>query len=179
MLLRSESRTPVASKLAPTIETTPVLASSHINLGYHFPMTPSTERTDSELFLNRELSQLEFNFRVLAQAEDTSLPLLERLRYLCISCTNLDEFFEIRAATVRTALEYGAPLLPDRMAPTVALERIHAQAGELVSAQYRFWNDTMRPELTKAGIRVLTRDQWSTKQKRWLQKYFENEVSPV
>src|SRR5207342_428758 len=85
--------------------------------------------TDGELFLNRELSQLEFNFRVMAQAEDISLPLLERLRYLCISCTNLDEFFEIRAATVRTALEYGAPLLPDRMAPAAALESIHKQAG--------------------------------------------------
>ena len=142
-------------------------------------MTPSTELTDSELFLNRELSQLEFNFRVLSQAEDTTLPLLERLKYLCISCTNLDEFFEIRAATVRTALEYGAPLLPDRMPPAVALERIHEQAGQLVNAQYRFWNETMRPELTKAGIRVLTRDQWSSKQKRWLQKYFDNEVSPV
>jgi polyphosphate kinase len=148
-------------------------------VGYHLPMTPIAELTDSELFLNRELSQLEFNFRVLAQAEDTSLPLLERLKYLCISCTNLDEFFEIRAATVRTALEYGAPLLPDRMSPSVALERIHEQAGRLVSDQYRFWNDTLRPALTEAGIRVLTRDQWSAKQKRWLQKYFENEVSPV
>src|SRR4249920_4219036 len=101
-------------------------------------MTLTTDLSDRDLFLNRELSQLAFNFRVLAQAEDTSLPLLERLRYLCISCTNLDEFFEIRAATVRTALEYGAPLLPDRMAPTEALERIHKQAGELVAAQYRF-----------------------------------------
>ena len=142
-------------------------------------MTASTELTDAELFLNRELSQLEFNFRVLAQAEDTSMPLLERLKYLCISCTNLDEFFEIRAATVRTALEYGAPLLPDRMAPSVALERIHKKAGELVEAQYRYWSETMRPALTAAGIRVLTRDQWTVKQKRWLQKYFENEVSPV
>jgi len=142
-------------------------------------MTASTELTDAELFLNRELSQLEFNFRVLAQAEDTSMPLLERLKYLCISCTNLDEFFEIRAATVRTALEYGAPLLPDRMAPSVALERIHKKAGELVEAQYRYWSETMRPALTAAGIRVLTRDQWTVKQERWLQKYFENEVSPV
>jgi polyphosphate kinase len=153
--------------------------SAAATVSYDLAMTASAEATDSELFLNRELSQLEFNFRVLAQAEDSSLPLLERLKYLCISCTNLDEFFEIRAATVRTALEFGAPLLPDRMAPSVALERIHAQAGALVAAQYRFWNDTMRPALKEAGIRVLTKDQWSGKQKRWLQKYFENEVSPV
>ena len=67
---------------------------------------------DPALYLNRELSQLDFNFRVLAQALDTSVPLLERLKYLCISCTNLDEFFEIRAATVRHAQDFGAPVAP-------------------------------------------------------------------
>jgi len=134
---------------------------------------------DSELFLNRELSQLEFNFRVLAQAEDESVPLLERLRYLCISCTNLDEFFEIRVATVRTALEFGAPLLPDHMDPATAFERIHAVAGKLVEAQYRLWNEKLRPALDAAGIRVLPRDAWNAKQTRWLRQYFENEVMPV
>ena len=65
-------------------------------------MSDIKDYSDSDLFLNRELSQLEFNFRVLAQARDPMIPLLERLKYLCISCTNLDEFFEIRAATVKT-----------------------------------------------------------------------------
>jgi polyphosphate kinase len=78
------------------------------------PVLAPIEPGDSELFLNRELSQLEFNFRVMAQAEDIGLPLLERLRYLCISCTNLDEFFEIRAATVRTAMQFGAPTASTR-----------------------------------------------------------------
>lgn len=142
-------------------------------------MTPITELHDSELFLNRELSQLEFNFRVLAQAEDESLPLLERLRYLCISCTNLDEFFEIRAAAVRAAMEFSAPLLPDRMDPAAALEQIHCQASKLVEAQYQFWNKRLQPALDKAGIRVLTPDAWNAQQKRWLQKYFDNEVLPV
>lgn len=142
-------------------------------------MIDIAETPDNELFLNRELSQLEFNFRVLEQARDESIPLLERLRYLCISCTNLDEFFEIRAATVRTALEFGAPLLPDRMDPAIALETIHRCAGKLVEEQYRFWNHTLRPALDKAGIRVLTQEAWSAKQKRWLRKYFENEVLPV
>ncbi len=142
-------------------------------------MTATTELTESELFLNRELSQLEFNFRVLAQAEDTSIPLLERLRYLCISCTNLDEFFEIRAATVRTALKFGAPLLPDRMDPAVALERIHTQAIKLVDEQYRFWNESLRPALKDAGVRILTRESWNAKQRRWLQKYFNDEILPV
>ena len=142
-------------------------------------MTDLAQLSDSELFLNRELSQLEFNFRVLAQAEDPAIPLLERLKYLCISCTNLDEFFEIRAATVRTALQFGAPLLPDRMNPATALERIHKQAGELVEEQYRFWNQTLRPSLTEAGIRVMQRDAWNAKQKRWLHEYFQNEILPV
>jgi polyphosphate kinase len=142
-------------------------------------MTETNALPDSELFLNRELSQLEFNFRVLAQAQDPSIPLLERLKYLCISCTNLDEFFEIRAATVRTALEFGAPLLPDHMPPAKALERIHDVAANLVDAQYRFWNETLRPALTEAGIRVLARESWNARQKRWLQKYFEDEILPV
>ena len=134
---------------------------------------------EKELFLNRELSQLEFNARVLAQAEDPSIPLLERLKYLCISCTNLDEFFEIRVATVRTALEFGAPLVPDHMPPAQALQRIHDVAGQLVDAQYKCWNEILRPALNTAGIRVLTRESWNAKQKRWLKKLFENEILPV
>jgi hypothetical protein len=91
-------------------------------------MSDINDYSDSDLFLNRELSQLEFNFRVLAQAQDPVIPLLERLKYLCISCTNLDEFFEIRAATVKTALQYKAPLLPDNMDPPLALDKI-SQTG--------------------------------------------------
>lgn len=72
---------------------------------------------DPALYINRELSQLDFNFRVLAQALDEQVPLLERLRFLCISCTNLDEFFEIRAATVRHAQEFGLPPAPDGSEP--------------------------------------------------------------
>ena len=142
-------------------------------------MTKLSETADGDLFLNRELSQLAFNFRVLKQAEDTSIPLLERLRYLCIACTNLDEFFEVRVATVLTALEFGAPLLPDRMDPAQALEQLHAVAGNMVKEQYRLWNDSLRPALNDAGIRVLTRESWNEKQKRWLQDYFNEEVLPV
>ncbi|HLU13719.1 MAG TPA: polyphosphate kinase 1 [Arenimonas sp.] len=132
-----------------------------------------------ELYLNRELSQLEFNFRVLAQAQDPSVPLLERLRYLCISCTNLDEFFEIRAATIRTALQFGAPTPPDGIPPARALELIHEKAGKLVEAQYRHWNESLRPELNRAGIRILSRESWNARQKRWLHAYFRDELLPV
>ena len=142
-------------------------------------MKASATANDADLFLNRELSQLEFNFRVLAQAADPTMPLLERLRYLCIACTNLDEFFEVRVATVLTALEFGAPLLPDRMDPRLALQRLHAVAGRMVEEQYRLWNEELRPALIQSGIRVLTRDSWNAKQRRWLQKYFQDEVMPV
>jgi len=79
---------------------------------------------DASLYANRELSQLDFNFRVLAQAQDPSVPLLERLRFLCISCTNLDEFFEIRGGSVRHAMEFGGPLAADGLAPATLLNRI-------------------------------------------------------
>ncbi len=142
-------------------------------------MTDSTPLPAPELFLNRELSQLEFNFRVLAQARDEGIPLLERLKYLCISCTNLDEFFEIRAATVKTAMQYKAPLLPDNMDPQLALEKIYALSNRLVQEQYALWNDVLRPELAQAGVRISKQDTWSPAQKRWLHNYFRNELLPV
>ncbi|MBP7370193.1 MAG: polyphosphate kinase 1 [Arenimonas sp.] len=135
--------------------------------------------SDAELFLNRELSQLEFNFRVLAQAQDERIPLLERLKYLCISCTNLDEFFEIRAATVKTALQYKAPLLPDNMDPQEALDQIYKLANRLVHDQYTLWNDVLRPQLSVAGVRIINPQAWNAAQKRWLHDYFKNNVLPV
>jgi len=134
---------------------------------------------DPALYLNRELSQLDFNFRVLAQAQDASVPLLERLRFLCISCTNLDEFFEIRAATVRHALDFGLPPSADGLSPSTVLNRIHDRAAELVEAQYHCWNKILRPALGEAGVRVFGRDSWSARQKRWLRAYFRDEIMPV
>ncbi len=140
---------------------------------------PDDPLRDPSLYFNRELSQLDFNFRVLAQAQDPRVPLLERLRFLCISCTNLDEFFEIRAATVRHAQDFNIPVAADGMSPATVLKRIHDRAAELVDAQYRCWNEVLRPSLNEAGVRVLSRDQWSAKQTRWLRAYFRNEVMPV
>ena len=142
-------------------------------------MSDIKDFSDSDLFLNRELSQLEFNFRVLAQAQDPAIPLLERLKYLCISCTNLDEFFEIRAATVKTALQYKAPLLPDNMDPQLALDKIYLLSNRLVKAQYALWNDVLRPELAAAGVRILDRANWNATQRRWLHHYFKTEVLPI
>jgi polyphosphate kinase len=140
---------------------------------------PNDPLRDPALYLNRELSQLDFNFRVLAQAQDPSVPLLERLRYLCISCTNLDEFFEIRAATVRHAQDLDMPLGPDGLPPATVLRRIHARAAELVAAQYACWNEVLRPALGDAGIRVLARGRWTPRERRWLRAYFREEILPV
>ncbi|MEN4904042.1 polyphosphate kinase 1 [Luteimonas sp. TWI662] len=143
------------------------------------PPTAGDPLLDPALYLNRELSQLDFNFRVLAQALDESVPLLERVKYLCISCTNLDEFFEIRAATVRHAQDFGMPLPPDGLPPATVLKRIHERAAALVEAQYACWNQILRPALGTAGVRILGRDTWTARQKRWLRAYFREEVMPV
>ena len=134
---------------------------------------------DPALYCSRELAQLDFNFRVLAQAQDPAVPLLERLRFLCISCTNLDEFFEIRAATVRHAQDFEMPPGPDGLAPATVLRRIHERAAELVAAQYDCWNQVLRPALSEAGVRVLARDHWNDAQSEWLRQYFLDEILPV
>jgi len=94
---------------------------------------------DTGLYLNRELAQLEFNFRVLAQAQDASMPLLERLRFLCISNSNLDEFFEVQVAILRHHVELAdAKAGADGISPSELLTRIRARVLELVRAQYAF-----------------------------------------
>ncbi|HEY4582296.1 MAG TPA: polyphosphate kinase 1 [Lysobacter sp.] len=146
-------------------------------------MNPVTDPDDllrePSLYFNRELSQLDFNFRVLAQAQDASVPLLERLRYLCISCTNLDEFFEIRAGTLQHAQQLGLAAGPDGLVPAATLARIHERSAELVQGQYECWNDVLRPALSDAGVRVLHRDVWTDAQTGWLRGYFLDEILPV
>ena len=135
---------------------------------------------DPGLYLNRELAQLEFNFRVLAQAQDAQMPLLERMRYLCISISNLDEFFEVQVAILRHHVTFGdARAGPDGLPPSELLSRIRTRVLELVAAQYLFWNEVLLPELEREGIRFIARDKWTRKQERWLQGYFQNEVLPV
>jgi polyphosphate kinase len=135
---------------------------------------------DPGLYLNRELAQLEFNFRVLAQAQDAQMPLLERMRYLCISISNLDEFFEVQVAILRHHVAFGDAIAgPDGLPPSELLSRIRTRVLELVAAQYSFWNEVLLPELEREGIRFIARDKWNRKQERWLQGYFQNEVLPV
>jgi len=135
---------------------------------------------DPSLYLNRELSLLEFNARVLEQARDAGQPLLERLRFLTISSTNLDEFFEIRAAGVKEQIAYGVSRADaDGLSPQAALKRISERAHQLVEEQYRFLNEVLLPEMEAEGIRILRRTELNKAQRTWVEKYFKREVYPV
>ena len=134
----------------------------------------------TDLFINRELSLLEFNQRVLEQAKDESQPLLERLKFLCISSSNLDEFFEIRVAGLMQIAEAGsAQRGPDGISPQEALTAISTRAHALVEEQYRTFNDVLVPALEKERIRFLRRSEWTTEQEAWLRNYFSTELLPV
>ncbi len=133
-----------------------------------------------ELYINRELSLLEFNRRVIAQASDESVPLLERLRFLCIASTNLDEFFEIRVSGIKQQVKYGSVQTgPDNQTPAEILSRISQIAHELVQEQYRVLNEVITPALTKEKILVLRRKAWVPNVARWVKRYFNNNVLPV
>ncbi len=130
--------------------------------------------------LNRELGILEFNRRVLAQAADETVPLLERLRFLTIVSSNLDEFFEIRVAGVKEQVKLGiTDPGPEGMTPREILTLVTREARELVSKQYDLLNDVLLPELSKAGVRFLRRDTWNDAQRAWVHGYFAREVLPV
>jgi len=130
--------------------------------------------------LNREIGQLEFNRRVLAQAADGDVPLLERLRFLCIVSSNLDEFFEIRVAGLKAQIDDGIDTPgADGIPPSVVFREVSRQAHELVAQQYELFNQGLVPLLAKEGIRFLRRGQWNTAQREWIKDYFFRELMPV
>ncbi len=138
------------------------------------------DSNNPDFYLNRELSMLEFNWRVLQQALDPDVPLLEQLNYLCISSTNLDEFFEVRVAGLVQKIELGDPYLEsDQISAQEALKLIAKRANELVDEQYRILNDVLLPALAEQSIQILPRCDWSKEQQEWLRNYFIEEVSPV
>lgn len=133
-----------------------------------------------DLYINRELSLLRFNWRVLAQAMDEHTPLLERLRFLCISSTNLDEFFEIRVAGMKQKAELRSTQCgPDNLLPHEVLKSISEEAHQLVKEQYRILNHVLIPLLEQQNIRFIRRGDWNEPQESWLRSYFINELSPV
>jgi len=144
------------------------------------PQRPRIALHDPALYINRELSLLEFNRRVLEQAKDPTVPLLERLRFLTICSTNLDEFFEIRVGGLREQEAYGLPgASADAIAPVEAIQRIGVAAHVLVAEQYRVLNEELLPSLDAEGIRILRRAHWNPQQAAWAKRHFINEVLPV
>ncbi len=138
------------------------------------------KKPPTQHFLNRELGQLEFNRRVLAQATHAATPVLERLRFLCIVSNNLDEFFEVRVAGLKALIELGAEhAAPDGCSPSNVFKAVGRIAHELVRQQYAMFNDQLVPALAKESIRFLRRGQWNAAQKEWIKAYFFRELMPV
>jgi polyphosphate kinase len=139
-----------------------------------------SKAVSTEHFLNRELGILEFNRRVLAQAADEAVPLLERLRFLTIVSSNLDEFFEIRVAGLKEQIKFEVTEPgPDGRGPAEVYAMVTAVARELIAAQYKLLNEVLLPEMEKQGIRFPRRADWTPAQRQWVRDYFVREVLPV
>jgi polyphosphate kinase len=133
-----------------------------------------------EHFLNRELGILAFNRRVLAQAEDERVPLLERLRFLCIFSSNMDEFFEVRVAGLKEQIRFNDTKSgPDGLRPKQAFALVSEEAHALVERQYRILNEIVLPRLEQEGIKFLRRTQWNATQAAWIREYFFRELMPI
>lgn len=140
----------------------------------------TTHRFPAENYLNRELGLLAFNRRVLAQAQDERVPLLERLRFLCIVSSNLDEFFEIRAAGLKEQIRGNSPVVTtDGKTAQEAFRLVSQEAHALVGEQYQHFNQVVLPRLAEQGIRFLRRSAWNEAQRGWIQDYFRREMMPV
>jgi polyphosphate kinase len=145
------------------------------------PAPPPTKRFSApENFINRELSWLEFNRRVLEEAQDATQPLIERVKFLSIFSSNLDEFFEIRVAGIKQQIESEtSDVGPDGLSPTETFNAIQRTARELVATQYALWNNEIAPALAKQNIRIHDVAQLYTKRAAWARRYFQEEVFPM
>jgi len=141
---------------------------------------PPNEFKKPELYINRELSLLAFNQRVLELACDPQTPLLERLKFLCISSANLDEFFEVRVAGLKELMAYGSvQAYADNRSPAETLKLISTHTHDLVAKQYQVLNQQILPALEQEDIRILAADVWTRRQKKWIHEYFDEEVAPL
>ncbi|WP_455232650.1 polyphosphate kinase 1 [Geopseudomonas aromaticivorans] len=143
-------------------------------------LAPVPGLDDSSLYIHRELSQLKFNIRVLEQALDESTPLLERLKFLLIFSSNLDEFFEIRVAGLKKQVAFARELAgADGLQPQQVLARISELVHEQVERQYAILNDVLLPALEQHQIRFIRRRHWTAKIKTWVRRYFREEIAPI
>ena len=137
---------------------------------------PAGEPMLPDVYLNRELSQLAFNRRVLAQAEDPRVPLLERLRYLCIVSSNMDEFFEVRIASLLARMDGHTS---NAAVSGAGLEHTSGESHDIVERQYAILNQKILPELSRHGIHLLRDQDRNEAQRAWVKAYFDREVRPL
>src|SRR5205807_7830562 len=153
---------------SPAIATPEVVRTAHERFG------------DPKNFINRELSWLEFDRRALEEAQDPMQPLIERVKFLTIVSSNLDEFFEIRVAGIKQQIESEtSDVGPDGLSPSEVFDRIQKTVRQLVAAQYTLWNSDFLPELAKNGIYVREIADLPTKRAAWAHRYFLQEVVPM
>ena len=135
---------------------------------------------DPKNFINRELSWLEFNRRVLEEAQDATQPLIERVKFLSIFSSNLDEFFEIRVAGIKQQIESEtSDVGSDGLSPTETFNQIQRLAHELVATEYDLFNKELLPELDKNRIRIRGVSELGARRAAWVRKYFREEVFPM
>jgi polyphosphate kinase len=141
---------------------------------------PPVAFADPALYINRELSWLEFNQRVLEEGQDSKNPLLERLKFLCIVASNLDEFFEVRVAGLKQQRlsDISAPG-PDALSPSEQLAAVSVRVRKMVDDQYCLWNDELVPSLEQNSIFFLRYDELTDEEKKHYTEYFEKSVYPV
>src|SRR5260370_19798609 len=133
-----------------------------------------------EHFINRELSWLEFNQRVLDEALDAENPLLERVKFFCITSSNLDEFFEVRVAGLKQQIESDVvERSVDGLTASETFRAVTRRVRRLVEQQYACWQEDLLPALAKNGIRFLNFDDLSPADLAWVEEYYRAQVRPV
>ena len=144
-------------------------------------MQPSPNLDDPELYLNRDLSWLEFNRRVLEEAQDASVPMLERLKFLAIFSSNLDEFFMVRVGGIQQKVQANIPLGSgaDQMPPRLQLDEVRARTYELVTEQYRVLHKEVLPALAARGIVLRAAEQLTDAERVLIRDLFTREIFPV
>jgi polyphosphate kinase len=146
----------------------------------HLNMATSPAHFRSEHFLNRELSWLEFNQRVLDEALNPITPLLERVKFFCIASSNLDEFFEVRVAGLKQQIESDVvERSVDGLTASETFRAITRRVRQMVDRQYRCWKEELVPELARNGIRFLDVRELNAPDAAWLDEYYRTEVRPV
>lgn len=160
---------------------TPPLRINRTRSGIHAdPAHSHTDLDDPQLYFNRELTHLQFNIRVLEQALDEAHPLINRLMFLLIFSSNMDEFFEIRVASLKHQIALGDETTgADGRSPKAVLSDISRIAHAEISRQYHILNEILLPSLEAQGLRFRRRDQWTRAQQDWVHEFFDSDIMPI